>query len=240
MSLERVAELVRRAAEDAGVVRDLRVRPERLVAKLGLTDAQLAALRSASSFPLPLARSAAKRVAATAAAGSKDAALDQMAETTGSLLPPEGSGQFTGSTGGFRQPVPPSEPGPSPQTPAPATPQAPEPRPAPQMPAPGVIPQTPAPGQFPQPQGPVPGVWPTPIPMITPTGPTPTCREPIPRQPEPPCPQPGTPQGLTPTDLAQGCSCTCVAISGVVASVSLTATTALTALVALSANNRRN
>ena len=234
MSLERVAELVRRAAEDAGVVRDLRVRPERLVAKLGLTDAQLAALRSASSFPLPLTRSAAKKTVATAA-GSRNAALEQMVETTGSLLPPEGSGQFTGSTAGFRQPVPPSKPGPSPQTPTPGTPQAPEPGPAPQTPTPQVIPQTPAPGQFPQPQGPVPGVWPTPIPMITPIGPAPTCREPI-----PPCPQPVAPQRPTPADLTRGCGCTCVAISGVVASVSLTATTALTALVALSANNRRN
>jgi hypothetical protein len=239
MSLERVAELVRRAAEDAGVVRDLRVRPERLVAKLGLTDAQLAALRSASSFPLPLTRSAAKKTVATAA-GSRNAALEQMVETTGSLLPPEGSGQFTGSTGGFRQPIPPSKPGPSPQTPTPGTPQTPEPRPAPQMPAPPVIPQTPAPGQIPQPQGPVPGGWCTPSPMVTPTRPTPTCREPILRQPNLPCPQPGTPQGLPPTDLTRGCGCTCVAISGVVASVSLTATTALTALAALSATNRRN
>ena len=239
MSLERVAELVRRAAEDAGVVRDLRVRPERLAAKLQLTDAQLAALRSASSFPLPLTRSAAKKTAA-AAAGARNVALQQAVETTGSLLPPEGSGQFTGSTGGFRQPIPPSKPGPSPQTPTPGTPQTPEPGPAPQMPAPAIIPQTPVPGQIPQPQGPVPGAWPYPIPMITPTGPTPTCGEPIPRQPELPCPQPGTPQRLTPTDLTPGRGCTCVAISGVVASVSLTATTALTALVALSANNRRN
>ena len=239
MSLERVAELVRRAAEDAGVVRDLRVRPERLAAKLQLTDAQLAALRSASSFPLPLTRSAAKKTAA-AAAGARNVALQQAVETTGSLLPPEGSGQFTGSTGGFRQPIPPSKPGPSPQTPTPGTPQTPEPGPAPQMPAPAIIPQTPVPGQIPQPQGPVPGAWPYPIPMITPTGPTPTCGEPIPRQPELPCPQPGTPQRLTPTELTPGRGCTCVAISGVVASVSLTATTALTALVALSANNRRN
>jgi hypothetical protein len=239
MSLERVAELVRRAAEDAGVVRDLRVRPERLAAKLQLTDAQLAALRSASSFPLPLTRSAAKKTVA-AAAGARNVALQQAVETTGSLLPPEGSGQFTGSTGGFRQPIPPSKPGPSPQTPTPGTPQTPEPGPAPQMPAPAIIPQTPVPGQIPQPQGPVPGAWPYPIPMITPTGPTPTCGEPMPRQPELPCPQPGTPQRLTPTDLTPGRGCTCVAISGVVASVSLTATTALTALVALSANNRRN
>jgi hypothetical protein len=239
MSLERVAELVRRAAEDAGVVRDLRVRPERLAAKLQLTDAQLAALRSASSFPLPLTRSAAKKTA-VAAAGARNVALQQAVETTGSLLPPEGSGQFTGSTGGFRQPIPPSKPGPSPQTPTPGTPQTPEPGPAPQMPAPAIIPQTPVPGQIPQPQGPVPGAWPYPIPMITPTGPTPTCGEPMPRQPELPCPQPGTPQRLTPTDLTPGRGCTCVAISGVVASVSLTATTALTALVALSANNRRN
>src|SRR5579863_3351646 len=166
MALRRVAELVNRAAQDTGILEALKHDPAKLRSVLNLSSLHLDALNSATALPLP--RTAAKAAESAnlkaarlaSAAGKSSAALPTQAHAEvatlaggGSLLPPEGSGVFTGGTG-FAEP--PSSPA-SPQAPsapqAPVAPRAPTapakpPIPVPQAPAaprpPIPVPQTPA------------------------------------------------------------------------------------------------
>jgi hypothetical protein len=137
MSLQRVAELVRRAATDSGVFQALKDNPARLQSTLGLTNADVNALKSATA--LSPTRRARMAVSSGQASG-------------GTLLPPQGSGQFayTGTTGTTTVPVPPTPP---------TSPTAPPPR-APPSPPPGVSPQPPP--AYPPPYWPPPPVVPPP------------------------------------------------------------------------------
>ncbi len=151
MALDSVAELVRRAAEDTGVVEALRNDPARLRSALNLSGAHLEALRSAAAFlPKPGIK------AAKPPAPLRESIVFASATSGGTLLPPEGSGEFEipGYTGGI--PGGPAPQGPSP-SPIPKGPGA--------SPSPGVPPATPAPqapGTFP-PKG---------LPPVTPKSPT--------------------------------------------------------------------
>jgi hypothetical protein len=134
MTLARVAELVRRAAADTGVVNALRDEPARLRSVLHLTTADLEALAATTSGEQ---RRAPHGDRATSATGD------------GSLLPPEGSGEATGvALSGITStttsvPQPPSIP------PSPSIPPTP--------------PQPPTPPAFPPPPPP-PTAWPPPPP----------------------------------------------------------------------------
>ena len=64
MALERVAELVRRAAHDTGVLHALKNDPAKLRSAFNLTGAHLDALNSATAFPLPDRAKSAKSAAA--------------------------------------------------------------------------------------------------------------------------------------------------------------------------------
>src|ERR1700693_6051064 len=138
MALQRVAELVRRAAADTGVLSTLEDDPDRLTAMLGLTRAHLEALHSASAFPVGKKAAATPKVAALAQLQSL--ALEAGAPFPGSggtLFPPEGSGEAPEITAA----TPPLVPG----TKAPTVPpKAPSPAPAKASP-----PTQPPPSQFP-------------------------------------------------------------------------------------------
>src|SRR5271155_5404365 len=98
MSLSRVAELVKRAAADAGVMSTLKDDPARLGSMLGLSRAHLEALHSASAL------TATKKP--TVAVKPRALALDALPVNGGTLLPPEGSGQFPGTATAPPSPVP--------------------------------------------------------------------------------------------------------------------------------------
>jgi hypothetical protein len=246
MTSQRVAELVRRAAADTGVLQALRNDPGKLRPVLKLTNAHVDALQSAEAFPPPKVLSNTKKPVAPrslAAEGTararRDAAVVVRQATGGSLLPPEGSGEFTGATGGF---TPPSTfpPGLRPPPPAPGV----RPPSPPVVPPPGIRPPSvkpprpPAPGAPPhQPPArpPMPPFPPTKPPVAPPIFPPPFQFPPTPQWPGPPEQQPpspadaGQPSAMPPPAM-QGCHCHCCAI---VAIVSVTATTAITAITAL-------
>jgi hypothetical protein len=217
MGLERVAELVHRAAQDTGVFQALKANPRKLQSALQLTGAELEALHSATAFPVgPVQTKAStqKRAAGDAAVLKAGVSAQEVASTGGSLLPPEGSGQFTGATGGFR---------PSPTPGPPVTPQRPAPSPQAPTPAPGTVP-TPTPS--------------VPVPQIGPTQPSPGPTYPMvpPMFPQMTHPQICPPPTGEPGVPAQGqgsCNCSCCAIAGMVSAVSVTATTAITAITAI-------
>ena len=75
MAMEKVAALVRRAAQESGFVETLGRDPAQLRNVIGLTDAHMAALRSAEALAPPLS-----------------GAAQAIAIGTGTLYPPEGSG----------------------------------------------------------------------------------------------------------------------------------------------------
>ena len=158
MTLERVAELVRVAAADTGVVTALRDDPQRLRSLLHLTSADLEALAATTTKPQPRARHADLATAAT---------------SNGTLLPPEGSGEGTGvalsgitSTTSPTPAAPPSEdipPAPPTTPPGPKPPPtAIPPQPPPSWPPPWLPPQLP-PTPPPQIEQPPPPPWPMPV-----------------------------------------------------------------------------
>ncbi len=256
MSLDPIAELVRRAAVDSGVVHALRFSPEALRAPLGLSQAQVQALRGADAFPLPTAspRNAAVQPAKRAVAStvaSRAVALDVTTVGT-TLLPPEGDGPPPGpdtQVGGGPAPSP--RPAPAP-TPAP-TPSQPSPQPG-KSPTPGIpgVPGQPSPQPFgaPSPVFPIPrspshgsrpGLSPMPVlrqpsglarspQQTSATGPTMAGDE---------CAaELSSEQALEIAAAAArtgaNCSCSCcISMLAVVANVTTTAQTAMTAIVAL-------
>jgi hypothetical protein len=237
MALERIAELVRRAAQDTGVLHALKNDPARLRSAFDLTGAHLDALNSATAFPLPdRAKSPKSAGAALRSGATKVRAVQAGAFSVnlpGSLLPPEGSGQFTGATNGFAP-----QPGP-----APGTPPAPAPGAHPPPPAPAVKPPVPPP----QPPTPPPSVPPPDIPAPPPQKPptAPSIYHPQPGTPY--FPQPQAPPTAPPSTVTQppgtmpqsGCGCECCAIAGMVSVVAITASTAITAITAITATAAR-
>jgi hypothetical protein len=253
MAFRRVAELVSRAAQDTGILEALKDDPARLRSILNLTGAQLEALNSASTLPLPPAR---KTISvATLSKPTLAAAVDaefqaNLPGSGGSLLPPEGSGQLTGGTG-FGQPAPqrppsPSGPGTPPSAPGkpPSGPGTPPPAPGKPPLAPGTPPSAPkSPGSPSTPTAPqTPGVRPPAVPrspvsppqapFVPPTSPS------MPAFPQtpmwPPPVYPGPPQAPCPPIVAPcGCSCGCCAMTAVIAQVAITAITAITAIAAM-------
>jgi hypothetical protein len=245
MALRRVAELVNRAAQDTGILEALKHDPVKLRSVLKLTGAQLEALNSASTFPLPPAGKKAIKSATTTTkfaslvtSAKLDAARVEVAASGvpgngGSLLPPEGSGQFTGGTG-FSPPAPgtpPPEHPPAPPT-APQAPSGPGTKPPAVPRGPGSPPQPPVP--FPQaPTTPtMPGVRPPASPPQTPS--IPPWAPPTPSFPGyvPPA-APLTP--TQPSTAPSGCQCACCAMTGLVAELATTAITAITAISAIAA-----
>jgi hypothetical protein len=103
MPTDRIAELIRHAVADSGVRQALANDPASLRTRMNLTGAELAALRSAAQFT-------------PAAPGSFPA-------DTGTLLPPRGSGEFTGAPAGPR----PRRPGKCPECRRPVHPKPPHP-----------------------------------------------------------------------------------------------------------------
>lgn len=125
MALDLVANLVRQATVDSGVIYALQYNPEALRSRLGLSPAHVTALKSAEAFPLP--------------AASLQSDTTQQSDRTlvgvanGNLLPPEGQGpEPAGDLQVTAQPIAPYNiprhgPGPktshpAPRTPAPAVP----------------------------------------------------------------------------------------------------------------------
>jgi len=230
MALERVAELVRRASRDAGVLHALRNDPARLRSALGLSSAELDALHGATAFTVPVPFTKAKAVAAAAATQTTPAVRNLglapaplAGVLDGSLLPPEGSGQFTGATGGFGF-TPRGDPGVKPPPPAPGV----------TPPSPGIVPPLP-----PSP----PRVGPLHPPPVTPLSPL---VPPAPRQPAAPQPCPPQvsyyypPPRLSAHPTPVGCACQCCAVVGIVSAVSTTAMTAITAITAIAGGNRQH
>ena len=232
MALERVAELVRRAARNTGVFQALRNDPADLRSALGLTSEELSALHSATAFPTPASKEAAAKLTAQSAqsrAGISQAPLILTPATRalvdvpdgGSLLPPEGSGMFTGATGGFAFVPPRADPGANPLPPVPGIlPPSP-----PTSPLPPMAPQPPTAPYSPQ----VPPYYPKP-PVPIPPGPTPQPCPQVPYQypPQQPIVQPAT-----------RCGCEYYAIAGMVSAVSSTAITAITSITAIAGMNRQ-
>jgi hypothetical protein len=214
MALERVAELVRRAAQDTGVLHALKNDPAKLRSAFNLTGAHFDALNSATAFPLPDRAKSAKSAAAGFRSAAAKVGAEAAADLPGSLLPPEGSGQFTGATSGFGP-----QPGPAPSRPP--TP-APGPQPPPPPPVTPPVPATPPPeGPAPPPQKPPPPIYPPGPPQTPPAAPPSTAGQP--------------PPGTTPI----GCGCECCAIAGMVSVVAITANTAITAITAITATAAR-
>jgi hypothetical protein len=171
MAMERVAELVRRAAQASGFVEMLGQQPEQLRSVLGLTDAHMAALRSAAALvPRP-----------TFQAGVED--FQAVSSGTATLYPPEGTG--TMDTGYVIIPAPSTAPSVLPAAPLPPLAVGPV--------APRLAPQPTVPYKTPVPP---PGMTPSPI-MIPRS---PICRQPQLVPMVPPSPpvsgQPGPPQGM--------------------------------------------
>jgi hypothetical protein len=192
MSMQRVAELVRRAAADAGVVRALRDDPERLGSLMQLTPADIEALSATTTRHRPVG-------ARAEVAGS------------GTLFPPEGSGQATGAvlSGITSTTAPPPPPPPSPPIPPPAPPSTPPAQPPSEPPSWRPPPWPPAPP------------WP---PEPPPVAPPPVAPPPLYWQvPVPP-----------PAGTAQPCGCQELAVLAMLATVSTTAITAITAIAAAS------
>jgi hypothetical protein len=216
MALERVAELVHRAAQDTGVFHALKAAPGKLQSAMHLTGAELEALHSATAFPVGPVRAKASSKARAAgeflsqkAAGVKaEVSAQDVMSTSGVLLPPEGQGQFTGSTDGFRpapkpgRPVTPQRPAPSPQAPSPS----------PSVPVPQVVPTQPSPAPM-YPVAPMFPEMPPQFPQI--------------------CPPPTVTPTVVPPQGQASCECSCCAIAGMVSAVSVTATTAITAITAI-------
>jgi hypothetical protein len=250
MSLERVADLVRRAAVDGGVAHALRFNPEALRTPLGLSQAHMQALKSAAAFPLP----GATAQPATARATPRVTALDVVTVGGATLLPPQGDGPPPGpDTQPIGLPVGPS-PAQSPtRTPSPGSTQ-PSRAPVPGIPKPPVTSQpSPRPPIAPSPGLPVsrlpsplrgPGFALSPMPVMrqspAPTGATKQPASPSQTTTESgpatePCGQPApAPVILAAVPQPGGCNCQCcLSTLAVVASVTTTAQTAITGIVAI-------
>jgi len=229
MAMQRVAELVRRASKDTGVIAALRNDPSQLPKSLDLSEEHINALQSASAFVVP---SAAPKPAA------KGLSFGQRAMATtpapAALLPPEGTGG-----GPAVLTLPPMAPVAAPVAPIPA-PVAPIGAPVAPVVAPVAKPPVtpPAPVSKPPTASPKPPVTVTPPPVTAPVmAPSAPVVAPFAPVYSPP------PQGRTydPPQPVQtlvaavaGCECDCsVAITAIVSSVSMTANTALTALTAM-------
>jgi hypothetical protein len=178
MPMEKVAQLIREAVRDAGVMHALRADPGRLQKTLALSDAHVKALKTAEAFS-PITKAAPPQPTAATALGDTVSELDgAIAEDTGegnALLPAEGTGGSMGGTmgpGACPEPVGPIGPSPTaPPTKAPAAPTSPS------VPVPAVPRRAPA-GPVRVPTAPIP----SPHPPMVPGPPT--------RSPEPPSPWP--------------------------------------------------
>ncbi len=247
MVLDRVAQLVDKIARDGAVAKILRIDPARLRDELGLSDAELEALRSADAFfeteksilegepkhNAQLQRHSKAAARPGAAAGftpppvapglplSIVAAGPLTASSdTGTLLPGPNTGLLTDSAGSASTSTITGVPSPPAPPPAPGSPQRPP------APWPG-LPPTP-------PLGPAP-LAPPPYP---PAGPGIPGQPQAPRPNQPPCPPmlPWTcPPSFAPSVPPNVCPCVgCnAAILGMVASVSNTALTAIAAISAI-------
>lgn len=87
MALDRVAELSKQAAADAGVLSALRNNPATIQTRLNLSEAHLRALISAGSFT-------SARPAATTSRAEESLSNNVAAIEVATLFPPEGQGQF--------------------------------------------------------------------------------------------------------------------------------------------------
>jgi outer membrane biosynthesis protein TonB len=221
--MEQVAALVGQAARDSGFFEALSRDPTQLRQVLGLTDAHMAALRSAEAlaprFTTPLIGE-----------GQADQA------GTGTLYPPEGSGtmalDFTvipvpgpvpTAPPPLRAPTPPPSRPPTPPPPPPAA------APGPAMPAPSSVPSIPMPAPIPVPRSPpAPAVVPQVTP-VQPPAPTPT-QTPVERGQRPP---------VVPLRVGIADKCCCgAALAGIVALVSTTANSSITAITAIAGLRR--
>ena len=223
--MQRVAELVRRASKDTGVIAALRNDPSQLPKSLDLSEEHMNALQSASAFVVPPAgaKRAAKPAATSLSFGQR--AMAATVAPDGTLLPPEGSGG-----GPAVLTLPPMAPVTAPVAPIPA-PIAPIGAPVAKPPVPTPAPVS-KPPTAPPPQPPVP-VTPPPVtaPFMAPFAPVhspATDYPPQGRTYDPPQPV------QTLVAAVAGCECDCsVAITALVSTVSMTAHTALTALTAI-------
>jgi hypothetical protein len=228
MAMERVIAVVQRAAQDTGFSSVLGHRPDRLQSALGLTDAHVAALRSAAAFAAPLT--------APGDAGG-------LVPDSATLYPPEGTG--TMDPGYVVLPAPVSVPAPySPPPPplgvapksAPTSPPGPVPR---FMPPYGPVPQIVPPFGGPRVS---PGIEParSPVPATPPTAPSvaPPCPAAV-----IPAPGPCAKSGPSPSTMAlpRGVPprlCGHDAIAAIVATVSETAIPAIAAITAIACSGR--
>ena len=259
MSLERVAELVRRAAVDGGIAHALRFNPEALRAPLGLSQAHIDVLKSAGAFPLP----GTTVQPATASATSRVTAEDVATLGGATLLPPEGEGPPPGPDTqpiGLRVgPSPTQSPqrtpspgaGPSTRVPVPGIPTPPvtgQPSPLPPFAPAPALPVAGLPTPF---RGPRPVLSPMPVMRQSPapTGTTQVAASPIQTSTESgsvmeACPVPATEPcdqtvsaPVVPGRAAQpraGCNCQCcLSTLAVVANVTTTAQTAIAGIVAI-------
>lgn len=221
MAFNRVAELVQRAVQDTGVLHALKNDPKRLQKAIGLTGAQLDALNSATAFPLPVRSTTTRSNAAGVPFGMPSGGAVHteafILNMPGSLLPPEGSGQFTGATSGFTPP--PVGPGTPPPSPSPVV------TPPPPAPIPPTPVATPTNGPPPRPPMPPPVIYPPPVAPCPP--------------PQVVSPMPAAPTALPPSIATQSSCCECCAVAGMVSVVAATAVTAITAITAISSRAAR-
>jgi hypothetical protein len=210
MALERVAELVNLAVRDSGVLYALKTDPGRLRAPLGLTAAQVNALRSAEAFQHAVAAADDDNVLLPAEGSGGDLGIAPVGTPPG-LKAPISVIPSSPSTG----PAPVPAPGPAPIT---APIHAPSPTPAP-IHAP-VLPPGPSPR--------VPVQGPVHAPRLVPYAPIPAAPH-APAQAPSYVPCPGT---EPPAPGACDCGC-CAAVAGIVAVFANTAQVAITAITAI-------
>jgi len=259
MPLDRIAQLVRMAVADSDVLSTLRTHPAKLKAPLGLSDAQILALKGGTPDGLQAARSstapspqgkshAQRRVADQTVAGAlaikpQAKAAVATASTEDPLLPPEGSGQPPNPVI-VATPSPMPGPGTTP-APSPASPGSTQPAPASPTSSPAPVIATPSPMQAPTPLGPMPwqpspapfGTGPTlsPIPVFRQPAPVPaTMIEPTKTQSAPCTQAPNAMSGpILPAEIgSEGCDC-CLQITALVGTVTTTSQTAITAITAI-------
>jgi hypothetical protein len=230
MAMEKVAALVSRAARDSGFAEALIRDPTQLRAVLELTDAHVAALRSAEALaPRPAVQVTADGQAAQA-----------IALGTGTLYPPEGSGTMALDYVVIPSPAFPPQQPPSAPLPPLAPPPSP-PRAAPQPPAPAAAPHAPVPTPQVTPPAPVRTPFPMPMPGRQPTPAPAVPIAPVqPGSPVPtPSPTPTRPHRVPYPSIAPsvvgvaGRGCCDTAVAGIVALVSNTAVPAITAITAI-------
>jgi hypothetical protein len=196
MALTRVAELIRRAVRDTGVLHALKNDPAQLRKALQLSDAHLNALKSAEAF-LPQETALARQAKAPVALGLSDIERDTAAVQAVApdvLLPPEGEGGDlgivpVGTPPGARPPLP-TQPSPIPRPPSTFIPSV-SPKP-PQSHFPSLPPRAPA--TFPSAPISIPSTAPVRIPQVPVPTPSPVAQPAAPGIPPfyiwPQCPQP--------------------------------------------------